>query len=49
MDMIYMAFAETIMPWVEDRFGRVAAVSAAIALVTLPVAGIVVAIFLIAK
>lgn len=40
MDQIYIALAETFIPWVEDRFGTVAAWIAAGAFIVLPLAGL---------
>jgi hypothetical protein len=42
MEQVYYALTETLIPWVEDRFGRVAAWVAAAALIALTIAGIVV-------
>lgn len=41
MEQVYYALTETLIPWVEDRFGRFAAWMAAAALIGLPVGGIV--------
>jgi hypothetical protein len=44
MEQVYYALTHTLIPWVEDRFGRVAAWIAAAALITLPIAGVVAAV-----
>ena len=43
MEQIYYALTDTLIPWVEDRFGMIAAWVAAAALIALPIAGIVAA------
>jgi hypothetical protein len=40
MEQVYYALAETLIPWVEDRFGRFAAWMTAAALIALPIVGI---------
>jgi hypothetical protein len=42
MEQIYHALTESLIPWVEDRFGKVAAWITAAALIILPIAGIIV-------
>jgi hypothetical protein len=44
MEQVYYELIETLIPWVGDRFGRVAAWVAAAALIALPSAGIVVTV-----
>lgn len=43
MGDVFYALTETLIPWVEDRFGTVASWVVATTLITLPLAGIVVA------
>lgn len=38
MDQLYFALTETVIPWVEDRFGRPVTWVVAVALVALPLA-----------
>jgi hypothetical protein len=41
MDIIFTALADTLVPWIEDRYGKVAAVLIAVLLVILPVIALV--------
>ncbi|NIJ63437.1 hypothetical protein FHR20_000368 [Sphingomonas leidyi] len=41
MEQVYYALTETLIPWIEDRFGVLAAWAATAALIALPIAGIV--------
>jgi hypothetical protein len=42
MEQVYYALTESLIPWIEDRFGRVAVWVATAALIALPIAAIVV-------
>ncbi|WP_157136840.1 hypothetical protein [Sphingomonas sp. PAMC 26617] len=42
MEQAYQALTETLIPWVEDRFGAVAAWIAAALLIMLAMAGVIV-------
>jgi glycerol-3-phosphate acyltransferase PlsY len=41
MDIIFAALADTLVPWIEDRYGKVAAVLIAVLLVILPVIALI--------
>lgn len=46
MDQIYIAFVETVLDPIDERFGKVAATLAALVLVTLPIGGLVAALWM---
>lgn len=41
MEQVYRALTETLIPWIEDRFGRTAAWIGVAALITLPMAALI--------
>ncbi|HEX8412912.1 MAG TPA: hypothetical protein VF637_03380 [Sphingomicrobium sp.] len=43
MEQVFYALTETLIPWVEGRFGTVASWIVAATLITLPIAGMVAA------
>ena len=43
MEQVYCELTETLIPWIEDRFGRVAAWSVMGVFITFPIAGVALA------
>lgn len=43
MEQVFLALAETVIPWIEDRYGRLAAWVVAALLIVLPITAVVIA------